>query len=695
MPKGGSYLPAEKRDNAVGLRRNLIDALMAQIDSGVIIPEEESALRRDNILDYVPNRNDIADIQEDVLIGIERFQELSIRFGLPTHNAVAFFEAAIEKEKELRAPGTDREGFRSLIHLALSGQGFLFGTAFEGEQRMAVRPCDTLKLFKIPNEQRAELQRISWENNALLAGAAYFQQDYSSCQRVIDDLRKQSEIVSQWYNMDRTIKSGDVTLSEEDIRDFFRIYRQYCLEQTGKGTTEERSVCLPETEQKILRDLRYIEESIDLLIPLDRLIHRLEIILKTPDESLRLKEENRWLDDFYQWLNCVDQKKLEHTVEIAQQERDVDQKVMSQLGLKVFFKAAKLAQVPKDQEQNMPILNRKVASVSLCHLEKQALYEYRKHPIYQCFCKVRAELSKEWIAKAGPFYLTHWFINKQEPRIPFLKRSYRFGDKHIQIAASVKTETDWRLSFFQQCHLRFFYELCKWYEDVQYRNPTFSPCNQKLCDALYARCRNQLVKQDRLAVGGRSILHGTDSEIPIFKLYQQLNGVFDCFHIPVYAKSMCRTDNLFYFFYEKQDQRVVKVKRKIRKLLEYDEQAIVKQYKQIALLDPDGIGHGVMPLKWHRKLAEFLESVIKSDPDIEAYIIGDADPYYPGSNIRLSELNEAIQVEKDTDKCFPEDVQPYLSIVEWYIQKVCADMIAADLQPKVLSMCKQLFLEGR
>ena len=245
-------MPEEKRDTAVGLSRNLIDALETQIDSGVIIPKEESVLRRDSILDYVPNRSDILGVQKDVLIGIECFQGLSIRFGLPTHNAVAFFEAAIEKEKELRAPGTDRECFRSLIHLALSGQGFLFGTAFDGEQHMAVRPCDTLESFKIPDKIRAEFQWVSLENNALLAGAVYFQQDYSSCQRVIDDLRKQSEIVSQWYNMDRTIKSGDATFSEEDIRDFFRIYRQYCLEQTGRGTTEERSVCLPATEQKIL-----------------------------------------------------------------------------------------------------------------------------------------------------------------------------------------------------------------------------------------------------------------------------------------------------------------------------------------------------------------------------------------------------------------------------------------------------------
>ena len=62
--------------------------------------------------------------------------------------------------------------------------------------------------------------------------------------------------------------------------------------------------------------------------------------------------------------------------------------------------------------------------------------------------------------------MTHWFINKQEPKIPFLKWGYQLGDKNIQTTISVKTETDWRLSFFQQCHLRFFSELCKWYEDV-------------------------------------------------------------------------------------------------------------------------------------------------------------------------------------------------------------------------------------
>ena len=38
-------MSAEKRDSVVGISQNLTDTLMAQIDSGVIIPTEESALQ--------------------------------------------------------------------------------------------------------------------------------------------------------------------------------------------------------------------------------------------------------------------------------------------------------------------------------------------------------------------------------------------------------------------------------------------------------------------------------------------------------------------------------------------------------------------------------------------------------------------------------------------------------------------------
>ncbi|MEH2940803.1 hypothetical protein [Lawsonibacter sp. JLR.KK007] len=690
-------MSAEKRDSVVGISRNLTDALMAQIDSGVIIPTEESALQWNSMLDYAPNRNDISDMREDVWIGIGEFQKLAERFKMPTHNAVAFFETAIEKEKELRASSAKRDAFRSLIHLALSGRGFVFGTAFDGERPLSVRPCDSLESFNIPAESSEKFRQIAWRNNALLSGAVYFQQDYACCQRIIDELKKQSEITSGWLGIDKAIKNDAVVLSEKNIRDFFEIYREYCIEQTGAG--ENRATCEIAEGQKVLQDLRYIEETIMLLISLDQLIHRLEAVLEIPADNLRLSEKIQWLDDFYEWLRNADQDKLNHVT-------GIELGVTPLLGLNDFIIAAKSGAPPKGLEKQLPILDRKVASKSLRRSERQALYEYQKHPFYQCFRGIQSELSKVWVAEVAPFYLMHWFINKLNPKGPFLKKSYKFTNVHIQIADSVKAPEDWRLFFFQHCHLHFFDKLCDWYETARSENPTLAPCNQKLCNALYARCRNQLVKQEWLVVGsehmppdsndtGSELIPDiSDSEIPIFMLYQQLDGMFDCFHIPVYAKSMCRTDNLFYFFYEKQDLRVVKIKRKIREILRREKHALVKRYKEIAFLNPDGIGHGIMPLEWHQRLAEYLESVIKSDSDVKKYAMGDIDPYYPGSRIRLSAINKGIRYEENRDKIFPEDVQPYLAIVEWYMQKACGDMIAADLQPRVLGMCKRLFLES-
>ena len=60
---------------------------------------------------------------------------------------------------------------------------------------------------------------------------------------------------------------------------------------------------------------------------------------------------------------------------------------------------------------------------------------------------------------------------------------------------------------------------------MQYRNPTLSPCNQKLCDALYARCRNQLVKQNWLAVGGLLFIEEIEQIISAtygFRVYRNM-----------------------------------------------------------------------------------------------------------------------------------------------------------------------------
>ena len=107
----------------------------------------------------------------------------------------------------------------------------------------------------------------------------------------------------------------------------------------------------------------------------------------------------------------------------------------------------------------------------------------------------------------------------------------------------------------------------------------------------------------------------------------------------------------------------------------------------------DGLGKSVLPLAWHKDLAEWLESIIHRDSVILNFVVGKDDPYYPGTAIPLSEIQDGIKFYSDKKKIYPEDVQPYLAFVQWYIHKVCCEKIRDSMQPKVLRLCKRIFLD--
>ncbi len=669
--------------------RKLTDAFEAQVDAGAIISLEEAAFCNTPILSYLPDRTDIENLQEWLYFEVLEFQRLSRLLKLPTHNAVAFFEALIQLEKELCIEQTRCAKLKLLLLWAISGRGYLFGTAFDWEHSLAVRPCD-FGLFQLTDKESDEYWRLALENQLALKDGAYFREDYLYCETIIRDIERQNELVSEWMKMDRAQQGTKVKLTEQDILSFFEIYKDYCTEQAPKSGNE-KSVCSVSKQKELERDLQYIEETIHLLIDLEHLCHRLEEILTIPEDDVRLEKKNQWLDDLNDFLhNKTGKAKLEHAVEIAQRDGKSKEAMPAMLGLHDFFTASKTDSL--SWRKTYPILDRSKAIRSLNENERNALHGYQKHPFYQCFQQIQKELSRKWVAQAGPYYLVHWFINKLQPKIPFLKRSYRFTDKHIQLTDKITLEADWRQTFFQQCHLNFFHKLCQWYYEICCTNETLECCNERLCMALYARCRHQVVKLDWLPFESRRVHVNCDSERPIFRLFNQLDGLFEYSQFPVYAKTMCRPEDMFYFFYEKEDQSICNVKRRIRKQLKHENLALFQSYKQIAFLSEYGIGHGIMPKEWHMQMANWLETVIKSDPMIESYAAGESDPYYLGSGISLSSLNGAIDTSK-ADIIHPEDLQPNLAVVEWYIQKVCSKMIAADLCPRVLSLCKRVFFE--
>lgn len=153
------------------MERKLTDALIAQIDTGQILTREETTIEWQSSFVITPNRADIDEVQRDVWKKLLLFQDLARKFCLPTHNAVAFFSAAIEKEPSLKAE--QRSDFKQLLHLALCGQGFVFGTSFDSDRNFDLRPSDHIFGYP-PANKDFHLFGSGILNQVRLSGAYFF-----------------------------------------------------------------------------------------------------------------------------------------------------------------------------------------------------------------------------------------------------------------------------------------------------------------------------------------------------------------------------------------------------------------------------------------------------------------------------------------------------------------------------------------
>lgn len=376
-------------------------------------------------------------------------------------------------------------------------------------------------------------------------------------------------------------------------------------------------------------------------------------------------------------------------------------------GLNAFIKAAKNGSIPKDIASKYPLFDVKNAKQHLTRDEKKIIQGYQKHPMYRCFQKITAELSKPYIAQIAPYYIAHWFIHKQDPKNPFKKQKYELNPSNTSVNDNLTVTEDERVFYYQDCHYALYKRLSQYVEE---RHPEWLT-DRNLSDAFYVRCRSLAVKSGWLPMESRPIYKRWMPDDLMYQLYQKLDGLFDYTRFPTYANTFCRPEDMFYFLYEKQDTKIVRVKKIIKKLI--SESDAVNEYMEKAFLSENGIGRSVMPLKWHEELAEWLEKIIRRDDTVQAYVRGNPDPCLPGSNVKLSECREVWRpanewtpeerqevlqgallgtvVDTHIDQqIYSEDLQPYLSVVEWYIQKVCYETIAEDMRPKIFGLYKKL-----
>lgn len=662
------------------MKRKLVDALDALVDTGLIMTKEESTIYEMKFprIAYDFNRSDIDHIQQDVATGLVYFFALAKKYKLPTHNAVAFFTKLAELEQKSTHSKSE---LREILHLALSGNGFVFGTTFDSEHSPYLRPCDLYAASEVG--QNIETSAL-W-NHASLKGGLYFREDYRIIEREIKKLAHQTQLVATWQREIETThdeQTEDPQFKTDDLEAFWNIFEWYSMEQlnvSGVPPYEKNPVV-----KRVKNELVQIKTVSAFLLDLDHRICELEHLLKITDKDERLKVKREWVNNFFTFL-------LRGSTDVAiklAETLGMGNNILPSLGLADFISTARKQTQSKQTDLRQtalkyPILQSDDCPVRLTRDEKKALTNYRKHPFFCSYRAIIKGLSDRRNTNIVPYYLTEWFIHKLNPLSPFIKQH---SNVTISINDKITMSEDPRVHHYQKCNYLFFCRLCDWYADIEGRS-----YNEELCQALYARCRHQVVKKDWVLVESRTFSDRRSGEEPIFKLYQQLDGIFDyeAFPFPLYAKTLNHSESVLYYFYERQDDKLRKVQRKIKNVITNDD---VNFYCTHVFCSDDGVGKSVMPLAWHRKLAEWLENIIRRDDVILDFVVGKEDPNYPGTAMPLSEIQDGIEFLNDKDKIYPEDIQPYLAFVQWYIHMVCCKRIRDSMHLQVLRLCKRVFL---
>lgn len=430
-----------------------------------------------------------------------------------------------------------------------------------------------------------------------------------------------------------------------------------------------------------------LKQTLKLLIRLHILYSELRSVLETENSSECLAAKQKWIQKFRRFVvNGETTRGIEAAEKLTSTSFEASECL---LDLKDVVRSIQQGTLFQDTKKNYPMLDDQAEQRTLNRNELKAIKGYQGHPMYKCYQRISSELSKPNMAVIAPYYMLHWFIHKKAPKNPFTKKAYKLTDQNLKLNCSLTIAEDDRLLYTQDCNALFFNNLCQWYADVTQRHPEMESYQSELCAALYARCRPLVVKKSWLPIESRPYYKRWSQDDITYQIYQRLDGLFDYSHFPIYAKNICRAEDMLYFFYEKQDSILVKVKKHIRKLIN---DSVADEYKKLAFLPELGIGNSCMPIEWHRNLAEWMEALIKRDDIVERYVVGDPDPYYPASRIKLSEIKQAITWHDAGDAIYPEDVQPYLSVVEWYIQKCCCERIGDTMRPAVFGLYKRAFL---
>ena len=594
---------------------------------------------------------------------------------LPAHNPAAFFSAVMDKEKELCETPQEKAALKEMLLYALAGDGFVFGTTFNRERSRQIRPSDYLPV----TEENGHLYSLSLDSHASLRSVSLFLDDLGWYRSKILEETTASKMSFQSWNIKKDAvakhkQDFSLVLQMSEVQRLVSIYKQYIALQEELGGT---ILSKPEV-RKVLKQFWSAQEAI-------------LVIADHCDKILRAKtiEERKYqITLFSEYLNAKSNQAVFQKID------DLDKKHPF-INSTYFAAIRRYPDISKDQERSFPTLDKKNDKLKLKRDERDSLNAYKKHSLIQWISAMEKALSNQKYQEIAPYFITCNLLCKANPQKVKRIRTFSLTDEYTSLTDDIKVVFS-NSEFFEKSHRFLYTMLAEWWDEIASTRDNVEAYDKRLCDYLYDRNRKVLAEYDYHSKedGGYSRFATMD---PLALTAQYIGHCFvsDPSDFPQYAK--CRIANremltsTVSFLKDREDDWRIETKVS-ESITELD----VEAYKQLALLDRNGIGIGRPTAAWHIKLAQWFDSILWREDDnwsnIRAYISrNDTDSYYPGTNIPISEINAGVEWLSPSMKLYSEDYYPNLARVELAIQKACCDRIYGEMAKEVVRLYKRVF----
>lgn len=640
-----------------------------------------------------PRHADWKKSHREARVFFEQMATHCLNYKIPCHNPLAFFHTIYERREQLQHPDAFSDIRELLFHVIAGGQT-CFGTIMDepGHVRENMRICDFVLFSNTlpsvgpshslddqidasnPQSPRPADNNFAESSSSqascpdddehadeeyvcvTLSELVYIHakiletmqlpDNKQSFKMLFKSLSDYSELIPAWYDALKSDDSQGFSFTDQQFQSLLQIYKTYCMLQVSK----------PEQKKKQQQKLKPVLDNLRII---SALYTFKQALLDDADLATHLEPFRKFL--------------LKNKTIILSL---CSQKDVFSLDTKQLFQ-------PRSS----------ISKNTLLETESDLLTQVTLHPYYIALECILHELSNPCIQAIAPLYLLNVLKNHANPEAPFRKSSneYKVTEALWQVSTGVRSQARNAIRL-QQYNSALYNDLCEFCRKVF---PT--SYQYDFCDYLYDRSNPYADIDVTLA-------HKTASSETVSLPQKQHrfcaeihDALRDSMHFhalsfPQYAYSFT-TDIEYYTFKNfPQNSRDCHILSQLKKWKTSDECAqFTERYLNEFILAPEGFGLSIHTLDWHKRLAQFLDTVINSSPEFRAYVLPhDIDPtsiMVPETRMSYAEFSS---IRKGPTVSI-QNYMPNLAQLQVALQEIFWENAVKLILPKALDVYKIFF----